>query len=185
MAVIDADDDGVDVCQKSFPGLKSFMLVDAIYSMRPTWKESDLNINKIFLEAVAFAEEILLREIKITKDMLEAENLVAEIYKNTKDKKVSVFDEIYLPKTLLYKYPEPLFIVYRDRSREMWRVTTIEKGEHTYEPRKNFPESWWGKKDKELAEISGVADAVFCRNKGIFAGAKSIEGAIKLAQSAL
>jgi uncharacterized UPF0160 family protein len=67
----------------------------------------------------------------------------------------------------------------------MWRVTTIEKGENTYECRKNFPETWWGKKDLVLAQISGVSDAVFCRNKGIFAGAKSKEGATSLAVAAL
>jgi len=185
VAVIDVDDDGLNVCQESLPGISPFMLVDVIYSMRPTWKEADLNINKIFLEAVAWAEEILLREIKITKDNIEAEGLVAEIYKNTQDKRVIVFDKNYLPKTLLYKYPEPLFVVYLDRSREMWRVTTIEKKENTYECRKNFPEAWWGKKDTELAKISGVADAIFCRNKGIFAGVKSKEGALKLAELAL
>ena len=67
----------------------------------------------------------------------------------------------------------------------MWRVTTIEKKEDTYEPRKNFPESWWGKNDGEFAKVSGVEDAVFCRNKGIFAGVKSKEGALKLAELAL
>lgn len=185
VAVIDADDDGLDVCQESLPGINPFMLVDVIYDMRPTWKEADLNINKIFLEAVSLAEEILLREIKITKDNLEAEDLVTKIYDKTVDKRIIIFDEIYLPKILLYKYPEPLFIVYLDRSREMWRVTTIEKGERTYVCRKNFPEIWWGKKGEDLIKSSDVSDAIFCRNKGIFAGAKSKEGAILLAQKAL
>lgn len=185
VAAVDADDDGLDVCQKSLPGVTPVMLVDVIYSLRPTWKEADLDINKIFLEAVALAEEVLLREIKITRDNLEAEGLVAEVYNKTVDKRVIIFDKIYLPKPLLYKYPEPLFVVYLDRSRKMWRVTTIEKGENTYECRKNFPEVWWGKKGEELAKITGVADAVFCRNKGVFAAAKSKEGAIKLAELAL
>lgn len=185
VAAIDADDDGLDVCQKSLLGVKPYMLVDAIYSMRPTWKENDLNINKVFLEAVTFAKEILLREIKITKDKLEAEDLVAEIYKNTQDKRIIIFDKILLPTTLLYKYPEPLFVVYKSRTGQMWRATTIEKHENTYEPKKNFPATWWGKKGEEFAKISGVEDAIFCRNKGIFVGAKSQAGVIKLAQKAL
>ena len=185
VAVIDADDDGLDICQKNFSEINPLMLVDVIYAMRPTWKEEGLNINKIFLEAVTFAEEILLRQIKITKDDIEAENLIEEIYKNTQDKRIIVFNKEYLPKNLLYKYPEPLFIVYEGRDKRMWRVTTIEKNEDTYEPRKNFPENWWGKKGEEFAEVSGVEDALFCRNKGIFAGVKSKEGAIKLAQIVL
>ena len=67
----------------------------------------------------------------------------------------------------------------------MWRVTTIEKSENTYEPRLNFPEAWWGKKGEDFAKITGIEDAIFCRNKGIFVGVKSKEGAIKLAQLAL
>jgi uncharacterized UPF0160 family protein len=72
------------------------MLVDVIYSMGPTWKEDGLNINKIFLEAVTFAEEILLRQIKITKDDIEAETLMEEIYKNTQDKRVIIFKVIVI-----------------------------------------------------------------------------------------
>lgn len=185
VAVIDADDDGLDICQKSLPGVSPFMLVDVIYAMRPTWREDDLNIDKIFLEAVGFALEVILREIKIAKDDLEAEVLIDEIYNKTKDKRVIIFDKEYLPKNLLYKYSEPLLIIYEGRDKKMWRVTTIEKNEDTYEPRKNFPESWWGKKGEEFAKISGVEDALFCRNKGIFAGVNSKEGAIKLAQLAL
>ncbi len=185
VAAIDADDCGVDLCGKTDSEIKPFMLTDAIYAMRPTWKEDFSEIDSIFLKAVEFAKAVLLREIKITKDIMEAEGLVADIYHNTSDKKIIVFAEKYLPKTLLYKYPEPLFIVYKDKDGKRWRATTIEKDEDTYEPRKNFPEAWWGKKDEEFIKISGVADAFFCRNKGIFAGAESMAGAIKLAEAAI
>lgn len=182
---IDADDDGLDVCKENIPGLNPLLLVDVIYSMRPTWKEENLDINKIFLNAVAFAKETLLRGIKITKDNVEAEGLVDEIYKNMEDKRLIIFDKAYLPINLLYKYPEPLFVVYESRNKLIWRVTTVEKHERTYEPRKNFPEIWWGKKGEEFAKISGIEDSLFCRNKGIFVGVKSREGAIKLAKEAL
>ena len=185
VAVIDADDCGVELCGKLLSEVKPFMLTDAIYAMRPTWKEDFSEIDNIFLKAVEFAKAVLLREIKIIKDITEAESPVDEIYHNTLDKKIIIFAEKYLPVTLLYKYPEPLFIVYKDKDGKGWRVTTIEKDENTYEPRKNFPETWWGKKDEEFIKISGVVDAFFCRNKGIFAGAESMAGAIKLAEAAI
>lgn len=182
---IDADDDGLDVCKENIPGLAAPLLVDVIYSMRPTWNEADLDIDKIFLTAVDFAKGFLLRQIKITQDDVEAESMIDEIYNNSRDKRVIIFDKEYLPKNMLYKYPEPLFIVYLGRDKLMWRVTTIEKNKNTYEPRKNFPESWWGKKGEDFAKASGVVDALFCRNKGVFAGVKSKEGALKLVELAL
>lgn len=185
VSIIDADDDGLDICEKTLPGMSPFTLTDVIYAMRPTWKEENLNIDQIFLKAVFFAKEVLLRQIKIANDDMEAEGLVDEIYNNSFDKRMIVFEKEYLPKNLLYKYPEPLFIIYEGRDKKMWRVTTIEKGENTYECRKNFPENWWGKKGDEFAKITGVEDALFCRNKGIFAGVKTKEGAIKLAQIVL
>jgi len=48
-----------------------------------------------------------------------------------------------------------------------------------------FPESWAGKNGKELAEITGVEDAIFCHNARFICSAKSKEGAMKLAQMAL
>ena len=185
VTIIDADDDGFDLYLEKISGVEPFMLTDVIYSMRPTWKEDDLDIDEVFLKAVAFAKEILLREIKITKDNTEAESLIEEVYKNTKDKRVIIFDKVFLPKELLVIYPEPLFVVYESRNKQMWRVMTIEKRAHLSEVRKNFPESWWGKKSEELAEITGIPDVIFCRNRGIFAGVKSKEGAIKLAELAI
>jgi uncharacterized UPF0160 family protein len=40
-------------------------------------------------------------------------------------------------------------------------------------------------KDEELQKISGVSDATFCHRGLFLAGAKSKEGAIKLAEIAL
>ena len=48
-----------------------------------------------------------------------------------------------------------------------------------------FPKSWSGKRGEELAEITGVKDAVFCHNDIFFAVAKSKEGAIELAKKAI
>jgi uncharacterized UPF0160 family protein len=48
-----------------------------------------------------------------------------------------------------------------------------------------MPSSWAGKNANELSEITGVTDVTFC-HKGLFiAGAKSKEGAIKLARLAI
>lgn len=183
--VIDADDCGRVLSENKVENLYPFFLTDVIYSLLPTWKEENENADDYFKKAVELAKGVLEREIKITQDKIEAEALVAEIYNKAKDKRVIIFDEKSLPKGLLTTYPEPLFTVYLDKDKDKWRVGTIRKEERTFEVRKNFPQAWWGKTSKDLAKITGVEDAVFCRNGGIFAGAVSKEGAIKMAELAL
>jgi uncharacterized UPF0160 family protein len=185
--IIDADDCGVMVHKDVFPNIHPFLMTDAIYACRPTWKEDGDKIDEYFVKAVDLAKIILIREIKIAQDNVEAEVLVAEMYKKAKDKRVVVFDDerYFLPKELLCAYPEPLFAVYKDRMRKMWRIVTIRKEETNLEVRKNFPQAWWGKRDADLVKVTGISDAVFCRNQGIFAGVTSKEGAIRLAELAL
>jgi uncharacterized UPF0160 family protein len=55
----------------------------------------------------------------------------------------------------------------------------------SFENRKSLPAAWAGKRGKNLAEISGVSDAVFCHNALFMAVANSREGARKLAEFAL
>jgi uncharacterized UPF0160 family protein len=185
VTLVDADDCGINLCQEVIPGIQPVTLMDLIYSIKPTWKEDQSKTDLNFIKAVDLAREVLLREIAIARDNLEAEGLMDEVYNNSNNKKIIILDKIYLPIVLLHKYPEPLFMVYKDKKGYGWRVITIRKNEQTYEPRKNFPEIWWGKTDEVLAGVSGVSDSTFCRNGGIYAGTKSKEGAIKLAELAL
>jgi uncharacterized UPF0160 family protein len=50
---------------------------------------------------------------------------------------------------------------------------------------KKLPKAWMGKRDKELAEVTGVIDVVFCHTGRFIAVAKSLDGIMKLAQLAI
>jgi uncharacterized UPF0160 family protein len=183
--VIDADDNGVSLYKSLIDEVYPFTITDVIYSMYPTWKESDKDTDGVFLKAVAFAQTILSREIKRAKDKNEANYFIEEIYKSSEDKRIIVFDEKHLPKDSLSDYPEPLFSVYKERDGSRWRVTAVRISEKSFESRKKFPESWAGKRQEDLRKITGVSDAVFCHNSCVFAGAETKEGAIKLAKLAV
>lgn len=184
--LIDAEDEKVDLYDFKIKDVKPFPLIDFIYDLTPTWKDR-FSLNEAFTKAVDFAKEVLGREIKLEKDEEEARNIVEKAYLNSSDKRIIILDNPYLPKSILMEYPEPIFVIKPEKDGPYWRVGTLDKEKFSYDHgvRKNFPENWWGKKKKELAEITGVDDVVFCRNGGIFAGAKSKEGAIKMAQIAL
>jgi len=179
---IDAIDVGIDLFKNIIDGVYPYLMHSFLTSLKPTWKEQDLNENIMFDKAVNFAKEILQREIKITQDITEAEVTVIEAYNKAKDKRIIVMDKKYPWESILSRYEEPLYAIYPNVS---WRVKAVRDDFGSFENRKDLPESWAGKSDEELAEITGVSDAVFCHRARFLAGAKSKEGAIKLAQIAL
>ena len=55
----------------------------------------------------------------------------------------------------------------------------------SFENRKTLPQSWRGKRDKELQEITGVKTARFCHNAGFLCCSETMEDAITLAYKAI
>ncbi|MFC1720719.1 MYG1 family protein [Patescibacteria group bacterium] len=180
--VIDAADVGIDLFKNIKENVHPYLLRSFLVSLKPTWKEEDLDKDFMFDKAVGFAKEVLIREIKVTQDTMEAETAVIKAYDEAKDKRIIVMDEKYPWESVLNKYEEPLYVVYPNIS---WRVKAVRDNFNSFENKNDLPESWAGKNDEELADITGVKDAVFCHRARFLAGAKSKEGAIKLAQIAL
>jgi len=183
--IIDADDTGFNLSILILEGVYPFTIADVIYSFRSTWKESERIDDKAFIEAVDVAKNVLERQIRNTRDEVDAEELIGEVYGKAEDKRIIFFENNLLPKGLLLKYPEPLFTIYKERGGNIWRVTAVRKSERGFEVRKKFPDSWSGKDSEELIAITGVKDASFCHTSCVFAGAKSKEGAIELAKKAI
>jgi uncharacterized UPF0160 family protein len=55
----------------------------------------------------------------------------------------------------------------------------------SFKARKDLPKSWSGLRDQELAAVTGVADSVFCHLNLFIGGARSLDGAVRLAELAL
>src|SRR6266498_2860925 len=107
------------------------------------------DIDEIFLKVVSYVKEIIARLITVTNDGIEGEKVVLEIYNSTKDKRLIITGEQQLPwEEVLSKYPEPLFVVYKNIQGN-WTIKTIRDDVFSYEPRKKLPESWAGKRDAE------------------------------------
>lgn len=76
-----------------------------------------------------------------------------------------------------------LYVVYPGPTN--WMVQQVAAKPGSFEGRKPLPKEWSGKRGKELAEITGVEDAVFCHTGCFIGGADSKEGAVKLAELAV
>ena len=186
---IDAVDSGVNLFSLVTPEVFPYTINDVIGGLRPTWKEESEDkesIDEGFAIALNLAKEILLREIKIAKDRIEAGKFVLKAYNKAKDKRVIVIDGHYPCDEFLLKFKEPLFVVKPDHQDETkWKVKTVRKSLDSFEARKFLPAKWSGKKGEEFAKITGVSDAIFCHVNRFVAVAGSKAGAIKLAELAL
>jgi uncharacterized UPF0160 family protein len=180
---IDAWDNAIDLTTNRYKDVSPYFLQHVFFAMEPTWREKD-NIHEIFLKCVELAKKILSREIVQVQDAILAEEEVLKIYHDSKNKKIIILDKDYPFGYILPNFPEPLYVVH-PRKTGGWGVKAVKDDPKTFKNRKNLPSSWGGKRDVELAKITGVSDAVFC-HKGLFmAVAKSKEGAIALAKGAL
>jgi uncharacterized UPF0160 family protein len=81
--------------------------------------------------------------------------------------------------------PEVMFVIYPDSDGDQYQVKTVPVEPGSFVARRDLPRSWSGLRDQELASVTGVADSVFCHTNLFIGGARSLEGAIRLAELAL
>jgi len=178
---IDANDNGINLFTTTGE-VSPYQIQDIFYNFRPSWKEKQ-DYDASFMNLLPFVVEILKREILISKNNLEAEEIVRQAYEKADDKRVIIFDDNYPWFETINKYPEPLYVI--TRRGENWRAEAVRKEKNNFENRKSFPATWAGKRDAEIAELTGVPDAIFCHNGCFLVVAKSKEGIIALVQMAL
>ena len=78
-----------------------------------------------------------------------------------------------------------LYVIFPERDGEGYRLRAVPVEDESFEVKKPMPEAWSGLRDEEFASVTGVADATFCHPALFIAGARSQEGAIRLAELAL
>ena len=182
---VDANDNGIDLTTNHFKDISPYTFGDYIYALNPLPSEGSEKSLKNFKIAAAFAQKVLEREIQRTIEKNAQKKLVESAYAEAVDKRIIVLEDNYSWGEVLAQYSEPLFVITPNIDNKTWHVGTVKKNGSEFESRFYFPESWAGQRDETLQKITGVADATFCHRSRFIAGAKSKEGAIKLAQIAL
>lgn len=86
---------------------------------------------------------------------------------------------------VVHEMPEVMFVIYPDSDGNQYQIKTVPVEAGSFTARMDLPEAWAGLRDAELAAVSGVADSVFCHLNLFIGGARSFEGAVKLAELAL
>lgn len=81
--------------------------------------------------------------------------------------------------------PDVRLVVYPDSEGRQFQIRTVPATFGSFASRMDLPEAWAGLRDEELAAVTGVSDAVFCHTNLFIAGARSYEGAMRMAAIAL
>jgi uncharacterized UPF0160 family protein len=86
---------------------------------------------------------------------------------------------------VLNEMPEVMFVIYPDSDGDQYQIKTVPVEAGSFTARMDLPASWAGLRDGELASVNGVADSVFCHLNLFIGGARSFDGAVKMAELAL
>ena len=183
---IDADDNGIEIFETTFDGIKSQTLSDIIESFVPRHVNDDDKVQKGFDRALDFATSYMKRQIKLAKELFEVAlpNIRVAI-KDAKDPRILIFhkfDKTWL-NFIARESEKALFAIFPTH-RKTWAIRSVPIAGRKFEYCKLMPAEWGGRQ-KEFAKISGVPDALYCHNACFLAEADSLEGAEKLAIIAL
>ena len=183
---IDANDNGMKISENKVPGVRDYTIYDVItaYSEEDSFSEDEL-LEK-FKEVLVLAQSILKKEINIARREISDTLAVKQILEQSEDKRIVILDRSFLWQKALSMEPGVAYVIY-PRKDSTWGAQTVSKNldNDFFTARKPFPQSWGGKVGTELAQASGVDDAVFCHTKLFLCVARSKEGAMALAKRAL
>lgn len=182
---IDAIDNGA-MPPSNYPA-KPMSISMIIKSFNPDWDDTT-SYNEAFLKAASIMEIFFSNTLKHSYSKAKAITLIEEAINKTNGP-IMVLEKFIPWKDALLSSENPKaknikFIVFpSERGGYNVRAVPLESNGHQF--RTPFPEHWCGLNDKQLQKITGVNDAIFCHAKGFLAGAKTVDGAIKMAQIAL
>lgn len=187
---IDAGDNGLSTFSLNPQfGVFPYIVPDMLYSFMPSWKE-EFDFDDGFFKAVEIVKQILKREITRAEHSFESESIVLEDYEKAEDKRIVILNKNFhlsdedIGRVLHEKSEVLYFIKYREEH-DQWSVKAMRENPEDFPSRKPFPKEWAGLSDEELQKVTGVSDAIFCHRGVFLCVAKSLEGAIQLANKSI
>lgn len=179
---IDANDNGVSLFTVNENNTSPFLVQDIVALFKPAW-DSVEDTDQGFLKACDFARNVLERAIIHAKAERDEAALAHTLYEAAVDKTVIVSDK-QVASVFFVEFPEPMFIVSPDENGN-WTAVAVRLRSDNFAVRKPFLESWAGLRDEELADVSGIKDAVFCHKAQFLFVANSKEGVLEAVKKTL
>lgn len=162
---------------------KMNLLSLTISDRNPNWKESDVDGNERFEEAVAFAGEVLKYRFAQILAEKEAYQQVQECARNAKNK--VMFLEKVMPWRDAVKGFDCEYVIYPSL-RGGYNIQGVPKEDGDgLELKRPFPEAWRGYRSEELQKITGIQGISFCHTAGFLCAADTLDVAYEVAKKAM
>jgi uncharacterized UPF0160 family protein len=189
--LIDAADTGCELATGYMSDLRPITLSAYLSICNPGWDEKQelSEFDKLFVQtAHNHVMPYLKRQIEAAWSSLAAEHLVKTAFASDQHRKEVLILSPNCPwqETVLGspEMSDVLYVVYQAPDKN-WMVQCVPDKPNSFGKRKALPAAWAGLRNKELADLIGVRDAVFCHPNLFIGGAKSREGAVTMAELAV
>ena len=183
---VDANDTGQEITETLVDGIRPMSVSGVIAALNPSWDEelSPHEEDARFAEAVALAAKVLEREIAGGRAFARARALVEAAIARAADPRVIELDR-NMPwrELVITKAPDALYVFYPKTDGWGAQAVPVEPG--AFGNRRDLPADWAGRSGRELAEITGVPDAIFAHPARFYVSAGSREGIVALLERAL
>jgi uncharacterized UPF0160 family protein len=167
----------------------SLGLAALIGQFNPTWDDpagsGATAGDAAFLEAAAFADGVLRRKVDSLRARHAAEASVLAAHRAGEDPRILVLDRGMPWKGAVFTHDLPVLFAVSPASNGNWMLDTMPPEPGSFAQRRPLPEAWAGLQERELAQQSGVEDAVFVHLRRFVGAARSRAGAVDMARKAL
>lgn len=188
---IDAADNGVNLLSGCTGPAIPLGISQVISGFNPGWRDSNPDKDAGFYAALEVMEAVINNIFEQAWDEECAESMVKEYLEDAilRDDVVIIMDR-FVPFSSHLPVLDPdhrvLYVVYPAMGESgNWMVQAAPQKPKGFETVKPLPAAWACLRDKELADLTGVDDAVFAHKNLFIGGAKTKEGAIRLARLAV
>jgi len=183
---VDQDDNGVAKMGK-------LSLADVVSACNPAWDTVELygadeakrRESMGFANAAAAIAAHLVNMVDRARASQKAASRVMAAYTQAADKRILVMDTGMPTEKVIFEHDLPVVYVVSPAGPQQWNVKAIPPNRGEFGQRVSLPEAWAGLERAALAEVSGIADAVFAHPARFICGAGSKDGALRMAQRAL
>lgn len=184
---IDLIDSGIQIYEP-VDGVHPYTVSDIIHSLNGVENTTAWNDTQYirFLKAINMAEEIFDRAVIRAARWVQDNEFVSSLAKKHDGKVLVLPKPMSWIEAIVSNNQTIEYVVYPDMT-GIWMIQAVPASHQAVfgDLRNPLPSPWAGKRDKDLAELTGVAGAVFCHRGLWLAGAKTKEDALMLADMAI
>jgi uncharacterized UPF0160 family protein len=171
------------------PARDTLGLASLVGDFNPGWDspgaDSPALADAAFLQAAEMVDGVLRRRVDAVRGRLAAETMIVSAHAASADPRILELDRGMPWKGAVFAHALPVLYAVYPVPNGNWMVDGMPPEPGSFEQRLPLPQAWAGLQDATLAEVSGVADAVFVHLRRFVGAARTRAGALDLAGKAV